>query len=90
MTVGASPSISDLLQRIKSGYLEMPGLRLSPHQAHRLLGIDCDVCEVLLGALVDARFLDRTRDGAFVRYDGQTSVQGLSSGWTGRPPSESH
>lgn len=90
MTVAASPPIGDLLQRIKSEYLEMPGLRLSPCQAHRLWGIDPNVCDALLAALVDAGFLDRTRDGAFVRYNGETSVQGPSFGWTGRPLSESH
>jgi hypothetical protein len=28
------------------------------------------VCDALLGALVDAKFLSQTRDGAFVRQDG--------------------
>ena len=74
MTVAAAP-ICESLQRIKSEYLEMPGLRLTPNQVHRLCGVDLDRCEPLLGALVDAKFLDRTRDGAFVRYNGHTTVQ---------------
>ena len=70
-----SAPICDLLQRMKSEYLEMPGLRLTSHQAHRLWGVDHDRCEALLEALVDAKFLDRTREGAFVRYNGGASVQ---------------
>jgi hypothetical protein len=47
----------------------MPGLRLTMAQAQRLWGIDHDSCHALLGALVDAKFLRRTRGGAFVRAD---------------------
>jgi hypothetical protein len=62
--------IEDVLQRIQGEFVEMPGLRLTPAQAQRLWGLDRDVCDALLGALVEARFLARTRDGAFVRVDG--------------------
>ena len=58
-------AISDALRRVKGEYLEMPGLRLTPAQAQRLWGLDRESCEALLGALVDARFLCKTRDGAF-------------------------
>ena len=47
----------------------MPGLRLTTAQAQRLWGLDRAACDTLLGALVDAKFLFRTRDGAFVRSD---------------------
>ena len=59
----------DVLRRVKGEYLEMPGLRLTIAQAQRLWGLDRSVCESLLGALVEAKFLFRTRDGAFVRSD---------------------
>lgn len=62
--------ITDLLQRIRSEFLEMPGMRLTLAQAQRLWGLDRTVCEALLGALVQARFLCRTREGAFIRQDG--------------------
>jgi hypothetical protein len=62
--------IDEVLQRIQGEYLEMPGLRLTAAQAQRLWGLERDVCDALLGALVDAKFLSRTRDGAFVRVDG--------------------
>ena len=62
--------IDDVLQRIQGEFVEMPGLRLTPAQAQRLWGLERDVCDALLGALVDAKFLAQTRDGAFVRMDG--------------------
>ena len=59
----------DVLRRVQGEFLEMPGLRLSESQARRLWGLDAEQCRALLGALVDAKFLFRTRDGAFVRAD---------------------
>jgi len=61
--------IDDALRRVKGEYLEMPGLRLTPAQAQRLWGLDREACDALLGALVDTRFLYRTRDGAFMRVN---------------------
>ena len=62
--------IDEVLQRIQGEFVEMPGLRLTPAQAQRLWGLERDTCDALLGALVDAKFLSQTRDGAFVRMDG--------------------
>lgn len=76
--------IDDVLQRIQGEFREMPGLRLTAPQAQRLWGLERDVCNALLGALVDAQFLVQTRDGAYVRVAGarptrQTGVSGKSS-----------
>jgi len=65
----ASQSHDDDLRRVRGEYIEMPGLRLTLAQAQRLWGLDRTACDALLGALVDAKFLFRTRDGAFVRSD---------------------
>ena len=62
--------VDDVLQRIQGEFVEMPGLRLTAAQAQRLWGLERDVCAALLGALLDAKFLSQTRDGAFVRLDG--------------------
>jgi hypothetical protein len=62
--------IDEVLQRIQGEYVEMPGLCLTAAQAQRLWGLERDFCDALLGALVDAKFLSQTRDGAFVRLDG--------------------
>ena len=59
----------DVLRRVQGEYTEMPGLRLTSAQAQRLWGLDREACDALLGALVDAKFLFKTRDGAFVRSD---------------------
>ena len=61
--------LDDVLQRVRGEYREMPGLRLTKAQAQRLWGLDRKVCDALLEALVDAKFLFRTRDGAFMRSD---------------------
>jgi hypothetical protein len=47
----------------------MPGLRLTEPQARRLWGLDEASCQALLQALVDTRFLFKTRDGAFMRVE---------------------
>jgi len=59
----------DVLRRVQGEYKEMPGLRLTTAQAQRLWGLDRAACDALLGALVEAKFLFQTRDGAFVRLD---------------------
>ena len=61
--------VEEALRRIKSEFVEMPGLRLTGAQAQRLWGLEPDFCEAILGALVDAKFLVRTGDGVFVRID---------------------
>jgi hypothetical protein len=53
----------------------MPGLRVTEAQARRLWGLDADSCDALLGALVEAKFLFRTRDGAFMRVESAAPVK---------------
>jgi hypothetical protein len=55
------------LRRVKSEYLEMPGLQLTRNQAARLLALDHALCEAVLSALVEERFLVCTRSASFVR-----------------------
>ena len=68
-------AMDDVLQRIQGEFVEMPGLRLTAAQAQRLWGLERDVCDALLGALVDAKFLSQTRDGAFVRMAGANPIK---------------
>ena len=58
-----------LLNRIRSEYREMPGLRLTLLQARRLWGLDILTCSAALSALEASGFLSTTRDGAFVLGD---------------------
>jgi len=68
-TTTSTATIPDWLQLIRAEYLEIPGLHLTRSQVQRLWGLDPATCDELLGALLDARFLTRTRDGAYVRAD---------------------
>ena len=65
----------EVLRRVQCEFLEMPGLRLTGPQARRLWGLDATACDALLGALVDAKFLFKTRDGAFMRVEHATPVK---------------
>ena len=67
--MAAQQPLEQALRRARGEYIEMPGLRLTPAQAQRLWGLDQSACDALLGALVEAKFLRRTRDGAFIRSD---------------------
>jgi hypothetical protein len=58
-----------LLQRVRAEFNEMPGLRLTPAQAARLLGLDASSCQRVLNALVGADFLRRAADGSVVRSE---------------------
>jgi hypothetical protein len=72
--------MDEVLQRIQGEFVDMPGLRLTATQAQRLWGLDRDVCDALLGALVDAKFLSQARDGAFVRQAGASAKGSTRSG----------
>ena len=80
MTPEPALNTEEVLRRVKGEFLEMPGLRLTEAQARRLWGLDRDSCSALLSALVDANFLFRTRDGAFMRVEPSTPMKaGLRS-----------
>lgn len=69
-----------MLQTVRSEYQEIPGLRLTRPQIQRLWGLDSAVCEVVIKALTEARFL-LFRDGHYVRAD----VAALSARANARP-----
>ena len=56
-----------LLHRVRSEFLEMPGLRLTPAQAARLWALDRQTSERLLDGLTMAGFLFKNREGAYLR-----------------------
>lgn len=61
------------LERLRSEFLEMPGLQLTVTQAQRLCGIHPAVCLAMLDALVETRFLSLTGDGRYVRRTDETA-----------------
>ena len=60
-------SMARWFQLIGSEYGEMPGLSLTKPQMQRLWGLEPDVCDLLVDALVAARVLRRTADDTYVR-----------------------
>ncbi len=64
--------VEHVLLRVRGEYVEMPGLRLTLAQAQRLWGLDAVACASVLRELVDAKFLRRTVDDMFVRFDSDT------------------
>jgi hypothetical protein len=70
-----SRPIEEVLRRVQGEFLEMPGLRLTEAQACRLWCLDTAVCDALLGALVDAKFLFKTRDGSFIKVEQATPIK---------------
>ena len=56
-----------MLTRLRAEYLDMPGLRLTVAQARRLCGVERALCQRMLDALVDEKFLCVKADGAYAR-----------------------
>ncbi len=57
----------NLLNRVRSEFTEMPGLRLRIEQAQRLWNLDRANCEMVLRSLVEANFLRQYADEAYSR-----------------------
>ena len=60
----------DWAQLMRAEFLEIPGLELTRDQAQRLWGLERATCDQLLAALVESRFLRRTRDNRYLLADG--------------------
>ena len=59
--------MTDWIQLIRAEYYEIPGLHLTRPQVQRLWNLDATMCDAVLQALEAARFLRRTRAGAYVK-----------------------
>ncbi len=55
------------IERLRAEFLEMPGLRLNVTQIQRLCGVDETLCQKVLDALVDVKFLRVNHDGTYAR-----------------------
>ncbi len=58
-----------LIRRIRNEFNEMPGLRLTLHQAARLWGLERDTCRAVIDQLVAASFLRWTTAGSVIRAE---------------------
>jgi len=61
--------LSTLVARVRSEFLEMPGLRLTTAQAERLWNLDPASCQRVIESLVGDSFLRRTAAGFVVRAE---------------------
>ena len=64
---GPADAFATALRRAQAEYMEMPGLQLTEAQAARLWSFDSALCSAVLTALVESRFLVRSRNAAFSR-----------------------
>ena len=62
-------NLPDVVQRVRSEFLEMPGLQLTPGQASRLWNLEGEMCRAVIDALVAEAFLRWTASGAVRRLD---------------------
>jgi hypothetical protein len=58
-----------LIERVRSEFIEMPGLCLTPAQAARLWGMDHASCLQVISTLVRSAFLRWTAAGMIVRTE---------------------
>ena len=66
--VGQLPTaFDDAMRRAQAEFLEMPGMQLTEAQAARLWCFDSALCSAVLAALVESRFLVKTRNASFAR-----------------------
>lgn len=64
---GPAEAFATALRRAQAEFIEMPGLQLTEAQAARLWCFDSALCSAVLTALVESRFLIRTRNASFSR-----------------------
>jgi hypothetical protein len=72
-------SFSQVVDRARAHFTEMPGLELTIAEAVRLLGFGVDDCRYVIDALVDAGFLRWTARRTVVRTDAMWSREAESS-----------
>jgi hypothetical protein len=58
---------TDVLERLRAEYLEMPGMWLTVQQVQRLCGVERTVCQWALDSLVATKFLCVKSDGSYAR-----------------------
>jgi len=74
------------IERLRAEFLEMPGLRLTVAQVQRLCGVDSTICQTVLDALVDLKFLRVNPDGTYTRLSDGDAVRSRPSTAAGNAP----
>ena len=66
----AGMDVDHIVRRIRAEFLEMPGLRLTVHQAARFWGLERGLCESVIDILIGSAFLRRSKGiNVIVRND---------------------
>ena len=61
--------VHTVVNRVRSEFIEMPGLRLTVRQAARLWGLERSACEHVIDVLVRSAFLRWTQAGMVARIE---------------------
>lgn len=65
----AAPTLLEIpIARLQRAFLTAPAMTLTVAETESAFGLDRATCEAMLGALVDARVVFKTRDGAYRRH----------------------
>ena len=59
--------VEDAVALMHMEYAEMPGLRLTFSQARRMWNLTDDVCLRALATLIESGYLERLKDGSYIR-----------------------
>jgi hypothetical protein len=71
-----TPRYEQAFARIRAEYANLPGMRLTPAQVHRLTGVESSICKLVLDDLLRARFLAVGPEGSYIKGtdEGQSSA----------------
>jgi hypothetical protein len=64
-----------LIERVRSEFADMPGMRLTVAQVQRLCGVEELVCTAVLDTLVESRVLCRNSDGTYTQLTHKCETQ---------------
>jgi hypothetical protein len=92
-----TPQYQQAFARIRAEYADLPGMRLTPAQVHRLSGVEISICKLVLDDLLRARFLAVGPDGSYIKesdegrprmtgYDRNPDHQNRAPAMTGHAP----
>ena len=68
MTSNSSQALEALVMRMQDDFLKSATLTLTVPEAEQRFRVDRTTCEAVLGALVEAHVLARTREGTYARF----------------------
>lgn len=68
MVPNSRQAVEALVMRMQGDFLESPTLKLTAHDAEQRFRVDRATCEAILGTLVEAHVLARTREDTYARF----------------------